>query len=155
MQMVWSRYVDNVEIVGSDKLLVIAISLLEPQAGRELRGSLFTARTNSYDILFGMRSDRLNESLGYPTRAQDSPSQNWRVGCGFNSGCGQRYWERHRMIKGLLVTAIALPAHRASLGNPYRFFPRPEVGKEAYAFLPLRSTQIRELSRVQVPFLGE
>jgi hypothetical protein len=89
MQMVWSRYVDNIKIVGIDKLLVIAIRLLERHAGCEFRGSLFAARTNSYDILFGVRSHRLNESLGYPTRAQYSPPQDLRLGGGFDSRCGQ------------------------------------------------------------------
>ena len=89
MQIVWSGHIDNIEIFGMDKLLVIAISLLQPHPGCESLGSLFAARTNSYDILFGVRSHRLNESLSYPTRAQDSPPQDLRFGGGFDSRSGQ------------------------------------------------------------------
>jgi len=66
MQIVWSRHVDNVEIVGMDKLLVIAISCLSPR-GMRIPRLAFAARTNGYDILFGVRTHRLNEPLGYPT----------------------------------------------------------------------------------------
>jgi hypothetical protein len=88
MQIVRGGHVDHIEIVGSDKLLVVAIGSLERHARREFFGSVFAARTDGYDILLGVGTHRLNESLGNPTRAQDSPPQDGRLAGRCNSGCG-------------------------------------------------------------------
>jgi len=87
MQIVRGGHVDHIEIIGSDNLVVIAVGTLERHARSEFLGSVFAARADGCDILPGVGSHRLNESLGDPTRAQDSPAQDGRLAGGCNSGC--------------------------------------------------------------------
>jgi hypothetical protein len=54
MQIVRGRHVNDIEIVGSDKLFVIAIGSLERHARCEFLGFVFAARTDSRDILAGV-----------------------------------------------------------------------------------------------------
>jgi hypothetical protein len=81
-------HVDDIEIVGSDKLLVVAIGSLERHARGEFLGSVFAPRTDGDEILLGVRTHRFDESLGDPTRAQDSPPQGGRLVGRCNSGYG-------------------------------------------------------------------
>jgi hypothetical protein len=69
VHIVGGGHVDHIEIVGSDKLLVVAIGSLERHPRSEFLGSVFAPRTDGYDILLGVGAHRLNESLGDPTRA--------------------------------------------------------------------------------------
>ena len=69
MQIVRSGHVDHVEIVGSDKLLVVAIGSLERHARGEFLGSVLAPRTDGDEILLGVGTHRFDESLGDPTRA--------------------------------------------------------------------------------------
>jgi hypothetical protein len=65
--------VDDIEIVGRDKLLVVAVASLERHARGESLRSIFAPRADGDEILFGVRTHRVDESLGDPARAQDSP----------------------------------------------------------------------------------
>jgi hypothetical protein len=88
MHIVRGGHVDDVEIVGSDELLVVAIGSLQPHARGEFLGSVFAPRTDSDEILFGVRTHRLDEALGHPNRVQDAPSHRGCLGGRSNSGWG-------------------------------------------------------------------
>jgi hypothetical protein len=81
--------VDHIEIVGSDKLLVVAIGLLESHARCEFLSTGFATGTDCNDILRGVGTNRLNESLGDPARAENAPADDRRLAGGFDSGFRQ------------------------------------------------------------------
>jgi hypothetical protein len=60
-------HVDHIEIVRSDKLVVVAIGSLERHARGEFLSSVFAPRTDGHYILLGVGTYRLNEPLGDPT----------------------------------------------------------------------------------------
>jgi hypothetical protein len=86
VQIVRRGHVDDIEIVGSDKLLVVAVGLSERHARGEFLGSVSVPRTDGDDILLGVRTHRFDESLGDPTGTQDSPPQGGRLVGRCNSG---------------------------------------------------------------------
>src|SRR5262245_1488407 len=75
VHIVRGGHVDDIEIVGRDKLWVVAVGSLERHARGECLGSGFAPCAGGDEILFGVRTHRLDESLGDPARAQDSPPQ--------------------------------------------------------------------------------